>query len=169
MNGSMLEQILQLKAMTVAELQETWRQVFGESSSCRNKPFLWKRIAWELQARAYGRLSEPALDRIREPAPERHPRLRPPRGAMTEIERLISRPGPARPEHRRDPQLPPPGSTIVRHYHGRDLRVVVHLDHFEFEGANFTSLSALARHITGARSGINGRLFFGLTRRSRTA
>ena len=56
---------------------------------------------------------------------------------------------------------------IVKRYHGRDLRVTVHDDHFEFEGQSFGSLSALARHTTGARSGINGRLFFNLTRRSR--
>ena len=169
MKGSIIEQIQRLRSMPVGELRRIWLEVFGEASRSRNRSFLWKRIAWEVQARAYGRLSQSALHRIRELAPDSHLPLLPPRGAMTEIERLVSIPAPAKPEHRRDPQIPPPGSTIVKRYHGRDLLVTVHDDHFEFEGQSFGSLSALARHITGARSGINGRLFFGLTRRSRRA
>ena len=54
---------------------------------------------------------------------------------------------------------------IVKAYKGRQLRLVVHEDHFELDGQSFGSLSEAARHVTGARW--NGWLFWGLKQRSR--
>ena len=69
-------------------------------------------------------------------------------------------------QQRRDPRLPVPGSVISKAYKGRELRVVVRQDGFEFEGSMYSSLTALAKKITGCTS-INGKLFFGLTKRAR--
>ncbi len=66
----------------------------------------------------------------------------------------------------RDPRLPTPGTVITKCYKGGELRVVVRDAGLEFDGAMYTSLTALAKKITGCRS-INGPLFFGLTTRSR--
>jgi hypothetical protein len=61
---------------------------------------------------------------------------------------------------RADHRLPPPGSIITRPYKGESLQVKV-LDHgFEFEGEVFSSLSAVAKKITGQH--MNGFLFFRL-------
>ncbi len=67
----------------------------------------------------------------------------------------------------RDQRLPAPGTTLTRRYKGRELKVAVLEDEFQFEGETFRSLSSLASHITKAES-INGVLWFGLTKRAAT-
>ena len=55
-----------LKSMTVGELRRRYREVFEEDTRSFNKPFLLRRIAWQLQAKEYGGLSERALGRAAE-------------------------------------------------------------------------------------------------------
>ena len=50
-------------------------------------------------------------------------------------------------------------------FKGIQHKVTVHEDSFEYQGERYTSLSTLARLITGTNW--NGFLFFGLKRRSR--
>ena len=52
------------------------------------------------------------------------------------------------------------GTRLVRHWQGVEHTVTVMNDGFEFEGRPYTSLSAIARAITGTRW--NGLVFFGL-------
>jgi hypothetical protein len=59
-----------------------------------------------------------------------------------------------------DDRLPPPGTVITRKYKGEVLQVRVQPDGFEYEGAVYTSLSAVAKAITGSHC--NGYLFFRL-------
>lgn len=47
--------------MTVRELRGRYREVFGEESRSNHKQFLFRRIAWRLQADAEGGLSERAI------------------------------------------------------------------------------------------------------------
>src|SRR5262249_13756504 len=71
-------------------------------------------------------------------------------------ERAVTDVVPLRPDHR----LPPPGSIITRPYKGEVLQLRV-LEHgFEFEGAVYGSLSAVAKQITGGHC--NGYAFFRL-------
>ena len=58
---------------------------------------------------------------------------------------------------------PAVGPTLVRHWRGRDIVVLIREDGIEHEGDLYRSLSAVARAVTGSRW--NGRLFFGLTQR----
>jgi Protein of unknown function (DUF2924) len=44
--------------MTVGQLKEKYGEVFGESSRSNHKQFLFRRIAWRMQANAFGGLSE---------------------------------------------------------------------------------------------------------------
>lgn len=86
-----------------------------------------------------------------------------------------SAPAPARPAAPRTraraapTPLPPassqllPGTRLVKAHGGRNHVVEVTGSGFLYEGAAFTSLSAVARHITGTHW--NGLLFFGLRRR----
>jgi DUF2924 family protein len=61
----------------------------------------------------------------------------------------------------RDPRIPSPGNTIERKYKGKDLSVKVLEQGFEFEGKTYSSLTALALKITGAKA-ISGPRFFNL-------
>ncbi len=70
-------------------------------------------------------------------------------------------PKPENPKRPRDPRLPAPGTTVVRPYKGRDIKVAVLEDGFRWEGKAYRSLSALASAITGAKS-INGFFWFRL-------
>ena len=54
------EQIESLRQMTVGQLKTKYQEVFGETSRSNHKQFLFRRIAWRMQANAYGGLSERA-------------------------------------------------------------------------------------------------------------
>jgi hypothetical protein len=59
-----------------------------------------------------------------------------------------------------DGRLPPPGTVITRRYKGAVLQVQVLAEGFEYAGEVFTSLSAVAKEITGSHC--NGFHFFRL-------
>jgi len=48
------EQIEALRHMTVGRLKKEYSEVFGESSRSNHKQFLFRRIAWRIQANAFG-------------------------------------------------------------------------------------------------------------------
>jgi hypothetical protein len=60
----------------------------------------------------------------------------------------------------RDPRLPEAGSRLTRSYQQRTIEVRVLETGFEYNGTAYSSLSAIARQITGTRW--NGFLFFGI-------
>lgn len=59
-----------LERMTVTQLRQRYGEVFGEETNGRNKAWLVKRIAWRLQAKAEGGLSERGRQRAEELADE---------------------------------------------------------------------------------------------------
>jgi len=150
-------QVAALEHMTVAELRARYAEVFGETTRAGHKTWLTKRIAWRLQALAEGDLSERARRRAAELASDADLRLAPPKNnpAMP-AEHLVS-------IQKSDKRLPPPGSMLVRSYKGRTLHVRVLSQGFEFEGARYPSLSAVAKAVTGCHC--NGFLFFRLRRK----
>ena len=66
MNASVLKEIEGLRRLTVGGLRDKYREVFGEESRSNHKDFLFRRIAWRLQANAEGGLSERARRRALE-------------------------------------------------------------------------------------------------------
>ena len=148
-------QIAALQEMTVGQLAERYLEVIGVPSRSRNKRYLQKRIAWQIQADADGGLSQRALDRIEELAPLAPVRWRVPLGQV-EVEPKPKQPAAGG----RDPRLPEPGTTITRDYKGKEHQVVVHESDFEYEGRRFKSLSRVAKEITGTNW--NGYGFFKL-------
>lgn len=62
-----------------------------------------------------------------------------------------------------DPRLPAPGGTIERVFKGRTIRVEVTPDGLRCEGKGWSSLTALALHLTGYKA-VSGPAFFGLTK-----
>src|SRR5713226_1972959 len=82
METSVLKQIEQLRRMTVASLRGRYREVFGEESRSYHKEFLFRRIAWRIQANAEGGLSERARRRALEIANDADLRVTAPRRSV---------------------------------------------------------------------------------------
>ena len=150
------KELAALRRMTVNQLQEKWLEVFGEPTSGRHKQWLIKRIAWRMQANAYGGLSERALQRARELANDADLRLMPPRSKPVDTRKTVR----AVPASFSDGSPLLLGMAIERIYKGQIIRVIARENGFEFEGELYRSLSAIAKHITGKHW--NGYHFFGL-------
>jgi hypothetical protein len=166
MENSMLGEINRLRRMTVAELAVEWERIIGSPPTSTNKQHLWRKLAWELQARAHGRLSDAARVRLDELGQDAWNAATSRRQRAQDAEPAA----PATPEPKvariRDSRRPMPGTVFARLYHGVEIRVVaLEGDQFEYDGHVFSSLSAVARAVTGQKW--NGRLFFGLTTRKR--
>jgi hypothetical protein len=149
-------EVAAMRRMGPKELRARYAEVFGETTSAGNKAWLVRRIAWRLQALAEGDLSERARRRAEELAHDADLRMGPPRERPADAAPAaapVAAAGPAR-----DPRLPPAGSVLARVYRGETLQVRVLADGFEFEGAAYPSLSAVAKAITGSHC--NGFLFF---------
>lgn len=164
--GSVPEQLAELERMTVGQLVQKFRELYGRPTFSRNKFFLQKRLAWRIQELAEGGLHRGAVERIAELG-DRMPeawRKRLPRTPSRFPEEGVSEPVlPA--ASPRDSRLPAPGEVLVRAYRGDTHRVTVLDDGFDYRGKRFTSLSRVAREITGTQW--NGLVFFGLEQRGK--
>lgn len=156
---SIVAQIAALRALGVPALREKYIEVFGEPTNSRNRDWLFRSVAWQLQANLEGGLSERAKRRAAELARESDVRPRS-RQLLTPGQPLSTAPRIVQVGPVRDAKAPLPGAVLVREYRGRQIVVRVLEDGFEWNGALFTSLSAVAKAVTGAHW--NGHLFFGL-------
>lgn len=125
-------QIALLERRSISELQEIWKKYFDAPPTTYNKEFYISRIAHRIQELASGGLS-------------------------ANQQKLIANMY-VPPEDRNN--LPPAGTRIVREYLGVENVVTVMKDGFEYNGMKYSSLSAVAKKITGRK--ISGRYFFGL-------
>jgi len=149
--------------MTVAELRQEWERVFGAPPPSQNRQHLWKRLAWEIQARAHGGLSPGAQHRLDQLGRHAFDRVTSRRQGVHGADPVACPPKVTR---IRDQRRLAPGTVLTREYHGVEIRVVALEDgQFEWDGQVYSSLSAVARAVTGQKW--NGRLFFGLTKRKR--
>ena len=165
MNATVLKEIEQLRSLTVNGLREKYREVFGEDSRSGNKDYLYRRIAWRLQANAEGDLSERARRRALEIANDADLRVRAPKSVAGADDR--KRTAVAAINGARDPRLPQPGTLLTREFKGKVHVVTVLEDGFEYDGRRYKSLSKIATEIAGTRW--NGFTFFGLDREARVA
>ena len=145
--------IEEMRQMTVAQLVDRYAELFGKPPRVKNRQHLWKRCAWKLQETKLGGLSLKAKARLEELIEE----LDLPFGkkANKAKETLRGRKG----------SNPSVGTTLTRQYKGQEIRVQVLENGFDHDGVIYRSLSAVAKAVTG--SAWNGKLFFGLTKRSR--
>jgi hypothetical protein len=158
MNSELRSEIEGLRQLKTRELQVRYRELFGEASPSSNPTHLFRRIAWRLQARAQGGLSERARQRATQLAADVDLRLRAPQQFWQDLLRGSMSLQPV--SGHRDPRLPTAGSVITRAYQGRSIAVTVLENGFEYEGRSYGSLSAIAYTATGTRW--NGFLFFRL-------
>lgn len=143
-------ELAELQHMTVGELREKYHQLFGEPTRASNKNWLFKRIAWRIQALAEGDLSERARRRAEYLARDADLRTTAPTAPIAATSVTI------------DERVPPSGNVLTRVYRGRAHHVAVVDGGFEYEGRTYRSLSAVAKVITGSHW--NGRLFFGVSK-----
>jgi hypothetical protein len=159
MTEALCQQIEQLRKLSLRELRNRYQQVFGESTGSRHKGFVFRRIAWRLQAGVYGDLSERARHRALSLADERDLRLQAPTDFAENGPLRQERPAFRRTEHR----LPLPGTILTRIYKDKTIEVRVLPRGFQYDNRWFRSLSGIAGHVTGTRW--NGYIFFGLDKR----
>jgi hypothetical protein len=161
----MLARIAALRRLTVGELREEYLKAIGEPTQSRNKDWLFRQVAWQIQALAEGGLSERAKRRAAELARESDVRPRS-RQLLTPGQPPAAAPRIVQVGPVRDTKAPLPGTVLCRDYKDQNVVVRVLEDGFEWEGQVFPSLSAVAKAVTGAHW--NGHLFFGL-RKTRSA
>ncbi len=133
-----------LPGMTAAELATVWRSHLGGSPSTRLPKSLVARLfAYRLQVQNSGDLSKQAS------------------GFLQRIAADL--------EVGRDPDVPypedrrlKPGSVLVREHDGVQHRVMALEEGYAWSGKTFSSLSAVAKAITGTNW--NGQRFFGLAK-----
>lgn len=157
MDPTLRRELALLPKQGMKELQQRYLELFGEMTTCRNKVWLIKRIAWRLQARAEGGLSDSAIQRAAELADDADLRMLPPR---TKTMTSSTNPTlvPINVPSDSDRRLPPPGSQLSRRYKGWVVQVEVLTEGFLYDGERFTSLSAVAKKVTGSH--VNGFRFF---------
>lgn len=134
-------QIAALPDLPWSQLKARWVTLFGEPPGINNRRYVVRRLAHRIQEDAY-RVSHPMLidDNARR------------------IKQLIDT---GRVSRRPVHTAPLVGSVLTRVHHGQVHRVTALADDvFEYQGRQFSSLSKVAREITGTRW--SGPAFFGL-------
>jgi len=147
---SMAARIAKLQQMSTAQLREEWRTVMGEEPRSHNRQWMFKRLAWAIQALEYGGLSERAKQRLEELLP------------FAEVWMPLGRKAFPKATNGRHTNGRPltSGTVIVRDYKGRTIAVTVLEEGFECDGKRYPSLTAVAKAVTGSHW--NGHHFFGL-------
>jgi hypothetical protein len=133
------DQIRALADLDYEALRARYEELVGKPLRQRNAPFLRKRIAYALQEREYGGLSNAARRRIEELAAE----IKLPLGEVRVPRRF---------------DKIQPGTVLRRVWKGTEQCVLVHAAGYEWGGTVYGSLSAVANAITGSRW--NGKVFF---------
>ena len=144
MQNNVLAKVAALPQMPMAELATMWEEHFQAKAPKYNKAYMVKRLAYRLQEIAHGIDSGMIEKRLEQYAKESlSVNLRKSRGAGV--------------------HMPVTGTKLVRIYNGIEHRVTVLDKGFEYNGAQYRSLSHIAREITGTNW--SGPTFFGLIRK----
>lgn len=159
MNAELNQHIDQLRHMTTAQLQLKYRELFGQPSHSNHKDYLFRRVAWRMQAVAEGGLSDRAREHAREIAIDADLRLCAPNKPI-ETQPAVRV---ANASRQLDPRVPPPGTQLIKRYKDETLTVTVLEDGYQYGERVYKSLSAIARQVTGTQW--NGYVFFGLRQR----
>src|SRR4030088_2214406 len=104
------EHIDQLRQMTTAQLRLKYQELFGQASHSNHKDYLFRRIAWRMQALAQGGLSERARRYAQQITQDADLRLCPP-NKLLQAQPLRVTAAPSA-----DPRRPAPGTLLVKRY-----------------------------------------------------
>ncbi len=137
-------QIAALEALTTADLRVEWCRLYRATPPSRlSRDLLIRGVGYSVQEHVHGGLSlstKQRLRSLRESADQR-------RGPEAALAITLK-----------------PGTKLVREWHGQVHTVSVLDDGFEYQGERYSSLTRIARRITGVHR--SGPVFFGLKRRS---
>ncbi|MEM9710315.1 MAG: DUF2924 domain-containing protein [Pseudomonadota bacterium] len=126
------DQIAEIDGFDRSACLDRWRTAFGRSPPKHlSQPFMKKVLIWDLQTRMLSGVSAKTERRLKQVA------------AGKSV-----------------PLVAKPGSHLVREWNGRTYQVEVTDEGYIMDGRLWRSLSAVARHITGARW--SGPRFFGV-------
>jgi hypothetical protein len=150
---SIAREITELRALPLPDLVARYRAVFGKEPAATSRELLWKEIAWKIQADRAGTAPESATTQVERLASD----------VTFTLKKAKRTEPPATAPRRRKPDEPPVGTVLVRHWHGKEIRLQVVDGGYEVEGIVHRTLSAAARAVTGAHW--SGRLFWGLRNR----
>lgn len=151
MKEAISAKIGKLQGASFKELNGRYKELFGKAETASHKTYLFRRVAYKLQELEYGGLSQKTKNRLCELIKEYDP-----------INNSAFRPAPSRlnASNSKDRRLPIPGTMINKEYKGSRYQVKVLENGFEHKEKIYSSLSAIAKEITGAHW--NGYLFFSL-------
>ena len=135
------------------ELIAEYQRLHKKAPRTRNRRWLIRRVAWAIQAEAFGSLSARAQRRLDELIAQIG-------GPLGTADRTVTATLP----RKRKPTAPLVGTTLTREWHGRQIIVHCRDNGYEHDGVLHRSLTAVAEAVTGAHW--NGNLFFRLTRRN---
>jgi hypothetical protein len=151
MNTTITQQLRALQTMAPAQLATHYAELFGKPPRVRNAAWLRRQVAWKIQERELGGLNDRTKTRLDE--------------LTTQIALPLGNAAapPPRPTLRAAPKDPLVGTTLVREWHGQQIRVEVRDNGYVWNGAVYKSLTAAVRAITS--SNWNPKIFFGLVQR----
>jgi len=162
------EQLAAVEKKTTPELRVMFAALFGHASPSHNRTYLARKLQHRLQEVAEGRsISERVKTRLAALADTASLRQHAKGKIRLTPEEIANVPipkGSPSPRPRRDARLPAVGTVLRREHGGRVHEVSVTAAGFSYRGRSFTSLSTIAKEITG--SIWNGFTFFNLVARS---
>jgi len=139
--NSVLRQLAALQKMSLEELQNKWRDLYGSEPPSYGRDFMFRQLAYRLQELFYGGLKKEVKDVLQK----------------SESNNDYSKNG-----KKSDFTI---GTQLVRMWNKKEHKVSVVQGGFEYEGQRFRSLTAVTEKITGSHW--NGRQFFGLSKLDR--
>jgi hypothetical protein len=134
-------EIARLGDLGLSELRAFWAERLGPVPAHQSADLMRRRIAYELQVRAYGGLKAETRQRLRK---------------LYEAFK-------ADPDYTPQPNYGlKPGTLLTREWRGITYKVGVLNEGFEYQGKQYVSLSEIAGRITGSKW--SGPMFFGFRR-----
>ena len=113
MGSRTLKQIAELNTLSIPQLEERWRKLFGTAHPpAHQRRFMVKRLAYRIQELVYGGLSDDVRRRAAEIAQD---------AGLDEEASIPGRGG----HSRRRPDRPVPGTRLARLWNGRRYEVTV--------------------------------------------
>lgn len=160
--SSSLPELVDVAEMPRSKLIAIWQRLFKtEPGKNIAGPTLLRVIAYELQCRSHGGLSQQNKRILKGAYAAQKPS--PTLSVVATTRNTGGKPSKTKAEHPRLPLLSP-GTQLVRNWNGRPYRVEIVEDGYVLDGKTYKSLSAIARKITGAHW--SGPRFFGLKKAS---
>ena len=139
--NSVLRQLAALQKMSLEELQNKWRDLYGSEPPSYGRDFMFRQLAYRMQELFYGGLKNEVKEVLKKSA----------------LNNLDAKNG-----KKSDFTV---GTQLVRMWNKKEHKVSIIQGGFEYGGQRFRSLTAIAEKITGSHW--NGRHFFGLPKRDR--